>query len=293
VDAVWVTVSPLGSSAGVVVHVRPGQRQPSGPAAAAEPAPHLRVYTLGRSRVDTADGPLDGDWLLQRPGQLFKLLVAERHRVVPVEDVAETLWPDRGLQAVANVRHFIHALRRKLEPDRERGSASFIVGCRGGYTIDRARVRVDADEFEHRVHFGLAAVSSGDDGAATEALDDALKMYRGDFLEEEHYSEWAFAERDRLRQVARRALDALDAVKRRGDDMEGAAEALERLATLEPFDTDVQRRLLAMCLKRGRRSEAIRRYSALRAQMLRHFGEVPDFTLADLVPSVSTDGGGK
>lgn len=45
---------------------------------------------------------------------------------------------------------------------------------------------------------------------------------------------------------------------------------------------DVQRRLLAVCLKRGRRSEAVRRYKSLRVHMLHTFGEEPGFSLADL-----------
>ena len=44
---------------------------------------------------------------------------------------------------------------------------------------------------------------------------------------------------------------------------------LERLADLEPFDTDVHRQLIALCLERRRHSDALRRYTSLRQRLLR------------------------
>jgi DNA-binding SARP family transcriptional activator len=51
---------------------------------------------------------------------------------------------------------------------------------------------------------------------------------------------------------------------------------------MEPYDLDVHRRLLTLCLQRGRRTDAVRRYASLRRRMLSVFGEDLDFTLADL-----------
>ena len=58
--------------------------------------------------------------------------------------------------------------------------------------------------------------------------------------------------------------------------------ALRRLADSQPFDSDVQRELIVLHIKRGRRTEAMRRYSELRKRLQREFGEEPDFQLADL-----------
>ena len=51
---------------------------------------------------------------------------------------------------------------------------------------------------------------------------------------------------------------------------------------MEPFDTDVQRLVIELCLKTGRRSEAFRRYAALRKRMVSNFGHEPEFDLAAL-----------
>ncbi|MDQ1741265.1 MAG: Bacterial transcriptional activator domain, partial [Pseudonocardiales bacterium] len=57
---------------------------------------------------------------------------------------------------------------------------------------------------------------------------------------------------------------------------------LQRLAELEPLDVEAQRQLLTLLLRRGRRSEAARRYEVVRRRFRRAFGEEPSFQLAEL-----------
>ena len=156
VSALWVTAAPLGDGR-ALLHLRPGdardRRRRSDPHWIS--GPRLRVSAFGRMHVDSPEGPLGGKWLQQRPGHVLKYLVCERNRVVHAEEIAEALWPGAGPAALNNVRHFIHSLRDKLEPDRpKRAPSSFIVAVQGGYAIDRRRVQIDADDFEESAKKG-------------------------------------------------------------------------------------------------------------------------------------------
>jgi DNA-binding SARP family transcriptional activator len=243
----------------------------------------LRILTLGPTRLQTSAGPIGADWLGQRPGQLLKVLVAARPRALHAEEIAETLWPGAGPGTIGNVRHFVHALRQHLDPARTRHTrAAYVVTRSGGYGLDLDRVEIDADDFEDHVGRALAAVDEADDEVAVEHLGTAIALYRGDFLEDEPYADWALAERDRLRVLAGRALETLGAIHLRRGDREGALHALHRHAALEPYDLDVQRSLIALCLQTGRRSQALRAYNALKHRMNRTFGEDVGFSLADL-----------
>lgn len=288
VTAMWVAAAAMSGRPAAVLHLRPGdardRRRRSDPHWLS--GPELQITAFGRTRVDTPEGPLSGEWLQQRPGQLLKFLICERNRVVHAEQIADALWPGAGRTGLSNVRFNMHALREKLEPHRPRGKrSSFVVTVQGGYALDRRHVRIDADDFDEAIAQGIEGAARADYDYAVDRLRDALAHYRGDFLADEPYADWAFAERDRLHNLAGKALRALTQIMLTRHDLESASEYLGQLAELEPLDADVHRDLLAVWLAQGRRTEAARRYAIFRARMLREFGEEPDFQLTDLRPA--------
>jgi DNA-binding SARP family transcriptional activator len=280
----WATVAPLrrnGSRLVFEVRHMPQRDELQQPNGHALREPRLRLFTLGCTEVRTPDGPLDGDWLDQRAGQLLKYLACERHRVAPAEEIAESVWRHARPSTVNTVRYFVHTLRSKLEPGRPKhGRASVVLARHGGYTLDLDEVWIDADEFEAHVSAGSSALAHGDREAAREHFERAVALYRGDFLEDEPYAEWAMLERERLRALVEKPLRALSEL--REDDPEAAAGYLERLAQMEPFDGEVQRALLSMWVRQGRRSRAARHYRAFQHRLYQEFGERPAFSLSEL-----------
>jgi DNA-binding SARP family transcriptional activator len=299
--AAWVTVSPLDPEGShLVFHLRPGRpgdrRRRTSPDWTGRLCPSqrsdLQIVTLGRFRVESQGGPMNGEWLDQRPGQLLKYLVCERRRVVVSDQISEALWPDAGGDEARNrLRYYVHALRERLEPDRLHRSPGRIVVARGGcYSLDTSEIWIDADEFEREAHAGLTAFADGLDGPADAHLTGALRLYQDGFLSEEPYLEWAVDERERLQELVGRALRAQVQIYRRGGRLEAAAANARRLVDMEPFDSDVQKLFIDICLKRGRRSEAFRRYALFRKVMLRTFDQEPDFELADVEREAAAPG---
>jgi DNA-binding SARP family transcriptional activator len=291
-SAVWITLARLerGSSK-VLVTLRPGQhgdrRRRTNPHWIA--GPRLSITVFGRTTVASAETPLDGLWLQQRSGQLFKYLLAHRSRLVPTDELAETFWPDGAQAALTNVRYFIHVVREQLEPGRTRRAPSaFVIAENGGYRLERSRIDVDADHFETLASRGLAEAARGDP-AAPATLMDAVEVYQDDFMTEEPYAEWALYERDRLRTLATEALRTLAWIAASTKHPHAATAHLSRLARLEPFDVQIQREMLAMYIRHGRHSQAKRLYASLRARMRQHFGEELDFTLSDLAERTRRD----
>jgi DNA-binding SARP family transcriptional activator len=288
VEAAWVTVARLDHDRDLLVtELRPGRRTDR--RRRSEPhwldGPRLRIFALGRTRVMSAESGIGGRWLDNRAGQILKFLVAERHRIAYSDEIVERLWPNAGAQDTRGLRYFIHVLRDHLEPKgAPNPPSSFVLAARGGYVLDESRVWIDADAFERGVEAGMSARRRGDVLSALEHLRRAMDLYRGDFLADEPYADWAAHERERLRQIASDALGVLATLSERMGDLGSAATSLKRLADLEPYDVDVHRELLVVLLRDGRRSEAVRRYEALRRRVLSTFGEQLDFSLAELVP---------
>jgi DNA-binding SARP family transcriptional activator len=267
-----------------VVELRASDTAGGRPDARAPEGTVIRIRVLGRMQIETGDGVISGGWIDQRPGQLLKYLIAERRRVVPVEDIAEALWPSAEFATVNTVRHLVHVLRRHLEsgPRGQSKAAACIVSRRGGYALDQSRVVLDADLFADSAQRALNAFDAGD-AAAEAALERALALYRGDFVGDDPYAAWAQPERERLRALVERVLQTLgDAATARGD-VTAATAYVERLAEFEPFDSAPQRELILLSLRAGRRSRALRQYEAFDARMQRAFGERPDFSFEELM----------
>ncbi len=283
--AVWVTGSTIGDGrARVVLQLREGVWGDRRRRAATQwtTDSRLRIATLGSTAVESPEGPIGGGWLDQRTGQLLKYLVAERHHAVTVDAIGESIWPDAEYAVGASVRYYVHVLRRKLEPERgAREPSAFITASSGTYRLKLDHVEIDADEFEARVNAGLALVDSDPQGAAAE-IEQGLALYRGDFLAELPYADWAMSERNRLHDLACLGLSRLADIRLELRALDSAARCLTRLAALQPYDEDVHRRLIELDIMRGRRSDAVRRYAALRSRIRRTFGHDPNFTPADL-----------
>jgi DNA-binding SARP family transcriptional activator len=252
------------------------------PAAASEAsARDVQVSALGRLSVSVAGASRDGDWLQQRPGQVFRYLLASRSGAQRSEAIASALWPERGPSAVANVRYCIFKLREHLaEPGAP--SESLVVRDAAGYRIDVRRLALDVDAFQAKYAAGVAAQRRGESTEAEALLGDAIGVYRGEFLADDPYADWAFSEREYLRSLAGKALAALAQIALANGRLVAAAEHLQRLAELEPFDSHVHQMLIEVCLRRGRRTEALRHYHALRARLHRAFGEQPDFEMTSV-----------
>jgi DNA-binding SARP family transcriptional activator len=275
--AVTASVLDAGRTTVVVELRRPA------PVAVPDGVGRLRIRSLGRSRVETADGVIGGAWLDQRPGQLLRYLVAERGRVVPVEHIAEAIWPTAAFTSVNTVRHLVHVLRERLEPERlRRRLPTCIASARGGYVLDLDAVVVDADAFVDAANGALTAFAVGDP-AAEPMLASALALYGGDFLADEPYAAWVQVERERLRALAERLLRALADLAVAHDDVGAATAYVERLADLEPFDGDVQRQLIVLAVREGRLGHALRIYHAFELRLGRAFGERPDFGLEEVI----------
>jgi DNA-binding SARP family transcriptional activator len=280
-DGVLLTAVPAGDAGDVVVLLRPAA---SGAAAEEREGGMLHVSVLGRTAVVGDEEVLGGDWLGHKPGQLLKYLLLARGRVVAVEELLEALWPGAGRAGATSVRQAVHTLRDRLEPGRTRGEeTSFVRSVRGGYQLDVRRIVLDVDGFEAAARTGLDALRRGDDATAVTQLTAAAAAYAGDLLVDEPYAEWTLAERERLRDLAAQVLRALAAERDAAGDLDAAAGHLQRLAELDPLDLDAQRSLLGLMLRRGRHSEALRRYDLVRRRYRRTFGEDPGFALSELV----------
>jgi predicted ATPase/DNA-binding SARP family transcriptional activator len=233
----------------------------------------LEIVALGGLRIQHGGVPITG--LLTRKAQalLCYLALAGVHSR---EDLAGLLW---GEASQANARA---SLRRALSDLRQALAPHMLLGY-SEVALNRALPhRMDVTEFRHGV--AQSGIERGyaltEDSAA--ALDQAVALYRGDFLAGFHvhhapaFEEWVVMERERLHLAALQALHALaHHYAAREEDARASAYAA-RMLELEPLREDVHRLMMSLLARSGQRAAALRQYRACRQVLADELGIGPD-----------------
>ena len=215
-------------------------------------------------------------WPNAKTRALFQILVGERGRYFSKDQLIEWLWPDSPIKsASANLRGRVRELRRLLEPDLPKGRASrYIETLPEGYRFSpEAPCRVDVEEFLAALREAEAKHQEGDLAEAQEALERALGLYRGEYLPEVPYEDWALERRAHLKERHREALERLAEIYiRRGRLPEARSRCLQLLEE-EPCRESAWRLLMGIQAALGERAEALKTYERCRRTLRRELGE--------------------
>ena len=142
----------------------------------------LRVAVLGPLRAWQADGsPVNGPhWRRIKVRALFACLVLAGGHPVPRERILDCMWPEMPYDAaLRNLNTTVYHLRRSLEPDLDRPSASRFVLYEAGYYQLSGSFWLDATEFEHTIGRARREI---DPVEAIRLYRIATELYRGGFI---------------------------------------------------------------------------------------------------------------
>jgi DNA-binding SARP family transcriptional activator len=234
-----------------------------GPSPAAQPsgaAAGLAVHLLGPLCVAVDDVPV-GDWPSARCRSLFGYLLTHREPWPSREVLMEVFWPESSPEASRNSLNVaIHGLRRTLRTVTDQ---RVVVHGGGTYGIHPdLQLWLDVEEFESRVEHGRRREEAGDAGRATREYEYADGLYRGDFLADDLYEEWAALTRDRLRLAHLDALSNLSNLHFSAGRYAACAALCQRITECDPCREDAHRRLMRCYSRQGQSHLALMQYRA-------------------------------
>lgn len=250
--------------------------------------PPLAFRTLGRFEIRRGAYTIDGGvWERKVAERLVRFLLTRGGEGVPEDELLEAFWPGkppasarRGLQtAISSARA---VLDLPWEQSRLRvQERSYALTLRDGD-------RLDAAAFEAAALRALAAI--GPERLA--AMEAATRLWTGEPLVEERYSDWAASWRERLSSLHADVLGALAEAHGQAGDQAAAARAARALVDLDPLDEHAQRLLMRAYAAAGRRGDALRQFLECRRALVAQLGIEPEAeTLALQRRILAGDGG--
>jgi len=170
----------------------------------AHPGYQLRVQTLGGFQVWRGDEAIPSNgWRREKSRQLFQLLLTYRHSPLDRDQICEYLWAEAdSTTAQRNFKITLNTLYQVLEPERDAGSESaFILREGSTYSLrPKADIWLDAEEF-------TKAVKEARGNPAL--LQQAMELYKGEYLPDTLYETWAAEESERLSALFLESADGL------------------------------------------------------------------------------------
>lgn len=207
------------------------------------------------------------------------------------DELITRLWPDSDEESGRKkLLPLISVARRTLEPDIEPRDSNFILRSANGYFFDLSGpVSWDLLEFREHLYRGQELIRAQKWVAAIEEFEKGRTLYRGDFLVEDRYDDWAMDIRreitGELRDLLVNLADAYAALGRYPSAISACEDALHK----DPLLESVYRRLMRFHYCNGEKGQALKVYRNCLKLFEELFGESPTPATSHLRDMIAND----
>ena len=253
----------------------------------------LALYLLGPPRTELDDAPLEVDRRKAIALLIYLALTPQTHQ----RDALATLfWPDYDQRSArGNLRRTLSVLNRAL------GEGWLKIDRESVTLIRQPQLRIDVEEFRQLVATGESHNHPNHEICADclPALDDAVALYRDDFLtgftleDSPDFDDWQLFQTENLRQDLTTALEKLVEGYSAQGDFKTALGYARRWLALDPLHEPAHRRLMQLYARSGDRAAALRQYDECVRLFDEELGLLPDVVTAALYEQIRAGDIGK
>jgi len=210
---------------------------------------------------------------------VFRYLVTLPGRSAPTEVLLEMFWPDREPQEARHKLHIaVSTLRQALAEGLgstlgERDAIAFVDDRY--ILLPELPLELDADAFADRVAMGQRLEREGREGEAMAAYEAARAFYRGDFLAQDLYADWAAVQRARYEEMCLTLLGRLAGHYLGKTRYAECVTCCREILARDSFREDAYRQLMRCYARMGRRNQALREFQACQEVLRWELGVAP------------------
>ncbi len=235
---------------------------------------------LGPFHGEAAGDPLRG-FRSDKVRALLAYLAVHVDRPWPRATLADLLWPEQPEStARSNLRNALSNLRAVLT-DHEAEPPFLVVTPLCVRSSGSAERWIDVHAFLGLLPEAVADPDGVTEPAALARLEQALSLYRGEFLEgfsldSAPFESWQSATRERFQREAARAARTVARAHAQLGDVAAASSATRRWLELDPWDEAAHRQLMRLLALQGLRAGALAQYEACRRALAQDLGIEPE-----------------
>lgn len=249
----------------------------------------LRVRTLGSFSVNMQGKVLSSTSARsQRVWKLFKYIITNRTKPIPVERLIDVLWPEAEVEnPVKALYTLIYRLRLLLNQFNET-PIDYIVFQHNSYLWNtEAPSKIDAEVFEEYAKKGDDTSLPSEERIAY--YHDALQLYQGDYLTESASEDWVVPWINYYKRIYNSLTDNLCALHMERKEYEQILRVSERAIELDPFDETAHEWLITALIELEQYAQAIAHYDHIANLLYRELGVQPSDSLQRLYQSIHRD----
>jgi DNA-binding SARP family transcriptional activator len=203
--------------------------------------------------------------------------LARRGRSVSQDLLIGWLWPESNARRARwSLNSAVYSLRRILDESFSALSSDSILLEKGRYRLSpEVRVSSDVEEFDARYERGRLLERAGQGAEAASEYEQAIGLYRGDYLVEDLYEDWTAVERERLINAYVDMLDRLANYHKRTGRTQEAINSRYRLLEKDPYHEESYQFLMRCYAQLGLRGRALHHYELCERMFGNLYGSSP------------------
>jgi DNA-binding SARP family transcriptional activator len=238
--------------------------------------PALRAHFFGHFELLCDEEPVH----LGRNGKalsILKYLLANRNRPVSQDHLMGWLWPESSLKKARwSLNSAVHGLRKLLSSCPSSYAPTYVLLEEGYYRLSpEVAVATDVEEFDERYERGRCLERVGEAEEASVFYEEAVALYKGEYLLEDLYEDWTMVERERLSNAYVEMLDRLALHYLESGRLRDSVRCCYRALEKDRSHEDSHRLLMRCYAELGQRGRALRQYRLCERVLGQEYGTSP------------------
>jgi two-component SAPR family response regulator len=220
--------------------------------------------------------PLAADaWTTKRARDILCFIASRPHRRASKDTIIDTFWEEADFDAVEKNFHPTISHVRKALNSNQPLKQNFLLYRDGDYLLNPDfSYRIDIEEFDRLVAAGETARRARDQESFVQSYEQAIKLYRGDFMQGS-YDEWAEEQRAYYREQYLRLLETLAAAAQKSEEWSRSLGLAQKILKDDPFREDVHCMMMRAHAALGNRVAVREQYETVKRLLRKELGVEP------------------